>query len=169
MATTAVRCHIYFRKNPSSIIGHLGRLVKLIVSLQVQTRRLDREFHVLCPTLAPLVYPPSLQGLQQKQCPTAGRRHQRDASSQITQEHQPSIATPLGSGFTSSKSLTNDCRECHNPNLNFDKIPTHFDEHVLSPSCSGKCQHEVERKTILVSLHSNSDPAPDNFRSLAGS
>lgn len=157
--TRAVRCHIHFRKNLSSITGHLGRLGRVVP----QNRRLDREFHVLCPTLAPLVYPPSSSSAQQLAQGTRGML-------QLIQEHQPSMAASLDFGFTASKSLTKEIAEnATSPNLNFYKIPTYFDEHILSPSCRRICLHEEEHKTILVSLPSNSDPAPDNFRSLAGS
>lgn len=110
MATTAVRWHIHFRNNSSSITDHLGRRAKLVPSLQVENRRLDREFHVLCPTKfgssGVSTQPPESPAAT---VPSSWQKHQRDASA------SPGVSATHGcpTGFTISKSLPKHCRECH--------------------------------------------------------
>lgn len=51
MATTTASFHVLFRKDSSSSLSHLGRLVDLVPSLQICSGSLDRDVHGLCPIL----------------------------------------------------------------------------------------------------------------------
>lgn len=146
----------FFHYRPSGKTGKAGPL-----PANTKQKAGQRVPWFLSHSVVPLVYPPSLQRVQQQ---TKGTR----GMFQLIQEYQPPMAAPLGFGFTISKSLTTDCRRFHKSKPRFLQDSTHFDECTLFPSCHGNCHHEEEHKTILASLYSNSDPAPDNFRSLAG-
>lgn len=168
MVTTAVWCHVLFRKKSSSNLGHLGRLVEVVPFPANMKQKIEQRGPWFLPhSLVPLVYPSSLQRPQQQHCLTAGRRHQRDAVAYAG--HQPFMAAPLGFCFAVSKSLQTGCRECHNSKPQFlHEVPAHFDEHILSPSCNENCHHEAEHKTVPTSLHLSSDPASGNCGSQRG-
>lgn len=166
MATTAVRWHIHFRNNSSSITDHLGRRAKLVPSLQVENRRLDREFHVLCPTK----FGSSGVSTQPPESPAATVPSSWQKALEGCLSFSRSISHPwLPHWFYNFQIPAKTLQRMPRIQTSIFKIPTHFDEHILFPSFSGNCQHEVEHKTILASLHSDWDPAPVNLRSLAGS